>query len=91
MLFETVIWHGRCADWHRCEPSQFTARNGEPERPGIARLSQQTTADADRVVQHMFWLGVVLILILLAGAVVAGLACRALANKMSAGRKSSGP
>ena len=59
--------------------------------PEIARLSQQTTADADRVVKHMFWLGVVLILILLAGAVVAGLAYRALANKMSAGRQSSEP
>jgi hypothetical protein len=51
--------------------------------PEIQKLSQQTTADADRVVKHMFWLGVVLILILLAGSVVAGLVYRALANKMS--------
>jgi hypothetical protein len=58
--------------------------------PQIEKLSQQTTADADRVVKHMFWLGVVLILILLAGSVVAGLVYRSLANKMS-GRKSSEP
>jgi uncharacterized phage infection (PIP) family protein YhgE len=59
--------------------------------PEIARLSRQTTADADHLVQRMFWLGLVLIVILLAGAVVAGLVYRALANKMSAGRKSAEP
>ena len=57
--------------------------------PELARLSQQTTAHADRMVKQLFWLGVVLILILLAGAVVAGLIYRALANKMNAGHKSS--
>jgi hypothetical protein len=58
--------------------------------PQLEKLSQQTKADADRVVQRVFWLGVVLILILLVGLVVAGLAYRSLANKMS-GRKSSEP
>ncbi len=59
--------------------------------PEITRLSQQTKTNADRVVTHAFWLGVVLILVLLVGAVLAGLAYRALARKMSAGRKSSEP
>ena len=58
--------------------------------PQIEKLSQQTTADADRVVKHIFWLGVVLILILLAGSVLAGLVYRALADKMNRARKSSG-
>ncbi|MDD5139441.1 MAG: hypothetical protein PHY43_04165 [Verrucomicrobiales bacterium] len=57
--------------------------------PQIEKLSQQTKTDADRVVTHAFRLGVALILILLAGLVVAGLIYRALANKMNAGRKSS--
>lgn len=57
--------------------------------PEIARLGQQTKANADRVMKQMFWLGLGLILILLAGAVVAGLIYHALANKMSAGQKSS--
>ena len=59
--------------------------------PQFEKISQQTVAQANGVVQHMFWLGVVLILILLVGAVVAGLVYRALANKMNAGRKSSEP
>ena len=59
--------------------------------PQLEKLSQQTTVDADRVVKHLFWLGVALIVILLAGAVVAGLAYRVLANKMSNGRKASEP
>ena len=59
--------------------------------PQLEKLSQQTTANADNVVNHAFWLGVVLILILLAGSVMAGLVYRALANKMNAGRKSSEP
>lgn len=60
--------------------------------PQLEKLSQQTTADADRVVKHMFWLGVVLILILLSGAVVAGLVYRVLANKLSPnGRRPDAP
>ena len=58
--------------------------------PQIEKLSQQTTADADRVVQHAFRMGLVLILILLAGSVVAGLIYRVLANQLTKnGRKSS--
>lgn len=49
--------------------------------PQIEKLSQQVTADADRVVKKMFWLGVVLILILLVGSVLAGLAYRRLTRK----------
>jgi hypothetical protein len=49
--------------------------------PQFEKLSQQTSADADRVVKHAFWLGAVLILILLTGAVVAGLIYRKLAGK----------
>lgn len=57
--------------------------------PEITRLSEQTTAEANHMVNRMFWLGVVLIVILLVGAVVAGLVYRVLAGKMdSAGRKS---
>ncbi|HXI71781.1 MAG TPA: hypothetical protein VNN22_15605 [Verrucomicrobiae bacterium] len=59
--------------------------------PELTRLQQQTRAHADQLVTHAFWLGVILILILLAGAVVAGLVYRSLANKMSAGRKPSEP
>ena len=49
--------------------------------PQIEKISQQTSADADRVLKHAFWLGAVLILILLSGAVVAGLVYRKLAGK----------
>ena len=60
--------------------------------PAVQRLSQQTTADAQRVLQHAFGLGLVLICVFLAGSVGAGLAYRALANKwMLAGGKSSAP
>jgi hypothetical protein len=51
--------------------------------PQLEKLSQQTAADADRVVQHTFRLGLVLILILLAGSVAAGLVYRILANKLT--------
>ena len=51
--------------------------------PEIARLSQQTTDDATRFVHRLFWLGLVLILILLAGSVLAGLVYRALANRLA--------
>ena len=50
--------------------------------PQLARLRQETTRDAQRLVQHAFWLGLTLILILLAGSVVAGLVYRMLAAKL---------
>ncbi len=50
--------------------------------PQIEKLSRQTKADADEVVRHAFWDGLVLVLILLAGSVLAGLAYRILANRL---------
>jgi hypothetical protein len=58
--------------------------------PQLAQLGQQTTADADRVVQRAFWYGVALILIALTGSVFAGLCYRALAGRLArSGRKAS--
>ena len=51
--------------------------------PQLAQLGQQTTADANRVVNHAFRLGLVLILVFLAGSVVASLIYRVLANKLA--------
>ena len=48
----------------------------------LAQLGQQTTADANRVVDHAFRRGLILILVLLIGSVVAGLTYRILANKL---------
>lgn len=60
--------------------------------PQLAQLGQQTTADANRVVNHAFWLGLVLILVFLGGGVLAGLTYRLLASKLTRdGNKSSGP
>jgi hypothetical protein len=53
--------------------------------PQLARLRQDATAEANRVVQRAFWFGLALILILLAGSVLAALAYRLLANKLSRG------
>jgi hypothetical protein len=58
----------------------------------LAQLGQQTTADANRVVDHAFRRGLILILVLLIGSVVAGLTYRILASKLTGdGRKSSKP
>ncbi|MFZ0826611.1 MAG: hypothetical protein WAO02_04235 [Verrucomicrobiia bacterium] len=51
--------------------------------PQLAQLGQQTTADANRVVNHAFRLGLILILVLLAGSVLAGLTYRVLARKLA--------
>ena len=51
--------------------------------PQLARLGQQTTADAKGVVDHAFRMGLVLILVLLIGSVVAGLTYRWLVNKLT--------
>jgi methyl-accepting chemotaxis protein len=54
----------------------------------LAQLGQQTTADANRVVDHAFRRGLILILVLLIGSVVAGLTYRILASKLAGdGRK----
>jgi len=44
--------------------------------PELARLSQQTTQDATNLVHRLFWLGLALVLILLAGSVLAALTYR---------------
>jgi hypothetical protein len=54
--------------------------------PQLARLRQEATLDAQRVVQRAFWLGLALILILLAGSVAAALAYRLLAAKLARAR-----
>jgi hypothetical protein len=57
--------------------------------PQLARLSEQATARADHVVNRAFKLGLVLILVLLAGLVLAGLIYLALNKKLTVnGRKS---
>jgi hypothetical protein len=50
--------------------------------PQLAKLGQQAGSDAERVVQRAFWLGLLLILVLLAGSVVAALAYRFLAARL---------
>ncbi|HUA68075.1 MAG TPA: hypothetical protein VMA13_05960, partial [Candidatus Saccharimonadales bacterium] len=57
--------------------------------PQMEKLSQQMTANADRLVQHSFWLGLILILVLLAGSVVAALVYRIILNKLDQGRHES--
>ena len=48
-----------------------------------ARLSRQATADAKEVIQHGFRLGLVLIVVLLAGSVLAGLVYRLIAARFT--------
>ncbi len=50
--------------------------------PQLEKIGQQTTAEADRVMRHAFIYGLLLVLILLAGSVLAGLSYRILANKL---------
>jgi hypothetical protein len=58
--------------------------------PQMEKLSQQMTDNANQVMHHAFWLGLGLILIFLAGSVVAGLIYRSLANRLARhGRDSS--
>ena len=49
----------------------------------LAVLSEQASAKAERVVDRAFRLGLLLVVLLLAGSVLAGLAYRALANKLA--------
>jgi hypothetical protein len=57
--------------------------------PQAAQLGQQAAANVKTVVRQGFWLGVVLIVLLLAGAVLAGLSYRILVNKLA--RRDRGP
>lgn len=60
--------------------------------PQIQRLSQQTSADAQQVVDRGFHLGLVLIAVLLIGGVLAGLLYRVLLEKLKRrGRSDSAP
>jgi hypothetical protein len=58
--------------------------------PQLEKLSQQTKADADDIVRQGFMYGLVLVLILLAGSVLAALAYRILANKLAKGGRKPG-
>jgi hypothetical protein len=51
--------------------------------PRITQLSEEASAKAERAVDRAFRLGVVLVLIFLAGSVLAGLAYRSLAKKLT--------
>lgn len=51
--------------------------------PQLTQVSQQAGADAERVVNRAFRLGLVLILVLLAGSVLAALAYRVLVHKLT--------
>ncbi|HTY89390.1 MAG TPA: hypothetical protein VMB80_18215 [Candidatus Acidoferrum sp.] len=60
--------------------------------PQLAKLGQQTTADAKQVVDHAYRRGLELILVLLGGSLLTGLIYRMIANKPTAGRpKPAGP
>jgi predicted Zn-dependent protease with MMP-like domain len=50
--------------------------------PQLERLSQKSTADASKVVDHAFHMGLVLIAVLLTGAVLAGLVYRFFSEKL---------
>ena len=58
--------------------------------PQLARLRQEAASDARGLVQHAFWLGLALILILLVGSVLAALTYRVLAAKIAPARGQSG-
>jgi hypothetical protein len=55
--------------------------------PQLAKLGQQTAADAQHLMNHAFWLALTLILVLLFGSVAAGLAYRWLANLSDAHKR----
>ncbi len=59
--------------------------------PQLTQVSQQASADAERVVNRAFRLGLVLIVVLLIGSVLAALAYRILANKWTRNRPESSP
>ena len=55
--------------------------------PELAKLGETSAAQAKQVVDHAFWRGLVLILILLLGSVLAGLAYRVLVEKLTKGAR----
>jgi hypothetical protein len=56
--------------------------------PQVTRLSEQAGADLERVVHRAFWLGLLLIGVLLAGALLAALGYRILSDKL---KRAGGP
>ncbi len=56
-------------------------RSANETAPALAKIGQQTGDDLKRVVDHAFWRGLILIVVLLAGSVPARLAYRALARR----------
>ncbi len=56
-------------------------RSANETAPAISKIGQQTGEDLKRVIDHAFWRGLILILVLLVGSVPARLAYRALARK----------
>jgi hypothetical protein len=59
--------------------------------PRVAQLGQQATADAERLVHRAFWLGLVLIVVLLTGGVAAVFAYRVLSLKLDHRKSQSSP
>jgi hypothetical protein len=55
--------------------------------PQLAKLSQEATDRADWVLNRAFRLGLILILVFLAGLVLAGLIYRALVNRLTSNRR----
>jgi hypothetical protein len=64
-------------------------RSADETAPAIARLSQKTGDDLKRVVDHAFWRGLVLILVLLVGSVPVRLAYRAFERRLGRGGRES--
>ena len=56
-------------------------RSANETAPALAKIGQQTGDDLKSVVDHAFWRGLILIVVLLAGSVPARLAYRALARR----------
>jgi hypothetical protein len=89
-----VLDYGTAASQIGSAATNLTAllASANQSAPEMEKLSQQMTANADRMLQHAFWFGLALIFIFLAGLVVAGVTYRVLANKFTdRGNKPSEP
>ncbi len=58
-------------------------RSANETAPAIAKIGQQTGEDLKGVIDHAFWRGLILILVLLAGSIPARLAYRAIERKLA--------
>jgi hypothetical protein len=79
-----VLDYGKSATEVGGMARDLTALLGSVDKsvPAIARVSQEAGENLKRVVDRAFWRGLVLILALLAGSVLAALAYRAMARKL---------